>query len=220
MVNYFSHDMFARNDKRLQRLFMLYNSMEPIGVFWCLVEMLYEEGGYIELSECDRIAFELRTSIDLIKHIIFDSLLFENDDTRFWSNSALRRIQLRIEKSNKAKSSVEKRWNKDRYTDVLPSNDDSNTIKQKKNKINKNTTINGCGIIDNPPDNNTKRNLPALNRRLLAYNASISDIEEIYQLSNFGAIGSDIWKIFEIVDGSNGQIKMPIRYIISRMKAN
>jgi len=80
--------------------------MEGVGIFWCLIEMLYEENGYLSLSLCERIANALRTHSDIIKSLINNYDLFKNDGERFWSESVLRRLNERQEKSEKARKSA------------------------------------------------------------------------------------------------------------------
>jgi hypothetical protein len=59
--------------------------------------------------------------------------LFENDGQLFWSKSALERIKMREEKSEKARISVNNRWNN---TNVIRTYKERNTIKEKKRKVN------------------------------------------------------------------------------------
>jgi hypothetical protein len=108
------------------------HGMEGIGVFWSLVEMLYEEGGYMPL-EYDRITFELRTDIQIIQSIIKDFDLFENDGSKFWSESVLSRLQERASKSEKARISIQYRWEKyNRNTAVIHPNNELITLEEKK----------------------------------------------------------------------------------------
>ena len=127
---YFSHDYNARNDRKMQRLIMK-QGVEGVGIFWCIVEMLYEEGGSMLLSECERIAFELRTDCERINFVLLESELFENDGKTFWSNSVLDRLNKRKEKSVKAKESADKRW---AYANALRLECDGNAIKDSKPK--------------------------------------------------------------------------------------
>jgi hypothetical protein len=218
MNYYFSHDYHARHDKKIVAATMKYG-LEIVGAYWCLIECLYEEEGYLKLDEYERISYELRTSNDLIKYLIFDSLLFENDGVKFWSNTVLKRLEMRREKSEKARNSIEHRWKKGCNTNVLQSNDIRNTLKQKENKENTTSSVEERELIDIPPDDKIERNLAALNRRLLQYKASPSEIQEIYELSNFGQIGNPIWELVATVENSKGQIKMPVKFICSRLKA-
>ena len=111
MIEYFSHDYNARNDIKLKKLFMK-EGLQGIGLYWCLVEMLYEKGGRVELEYIPIIAFDLRTEEDFVRRIINDYELFERDDIFFYSPSILKRLQIRQDKSEKAKSSANARWNK------------------------------------------------------------------------------------------------------------
>jgi len=120
--------------------------VEGVGIYWCVVEMLYEEGGYLLLSEYERISFELRVEYERIEKVL-NSSLFERDKDRFWSESVLKRLQARKEKSTKARESVEKRW---KDTNVLRPNNDSNTIKESKIKESKEKDIvdNGTWVME------------------------------------------------------------------------
>ena len=75
MKDYFSHDYNSRNDAKLVRSGMKFGMCQTLGAYWCIVEMLYEEGGYLPLSEYERITFELRCSNELITYLINDSEL-------------------------------------------------------------------------------------------------------------------------------------------------
>jgi len=108
---YFTHDYGSRNDPKLQKVMMKLGH-EGKSVYWDLVEMLYEEGGYLLLAECDNYAFALRTQCDFIQKLVNDFDLFKKNDTNFWSESILRRLDKRDEKSKKASQSAKTRWDK------------------------------------------------------------------------------------------------------------
>jgi hypothetical protein len=140
---YFSHDYNARNDIRLVRLQMKYG-LAGLGAFWCIVEMLYEEGGCLLIEEYERITFELRTDYEMVKSVIEAFDLFKNDGIKFWSESALERLKERAKKSDKARESISKRWNKhERNTNVLqPLYEPNTNIKVKvKEKIYKESIV-------------------------------------------------------------------------------
>ncbi|MCP4987279.1 MAG: DUF4373 domain-containing protein [Colwellia sp.] len=135
MKEYFSHDYNARNDTKLVKVFMKHG-LSGIGAFWCIVEMLYEESGYLIRTEYERIAFELRTDTEVIRDIVESYDLFQLEDDKFYSSSALDRLNERMTKSEKARKSVQKRWEKHkRNTNVLDSNNDRNTSKVKESKV-------------------------------------------------------------------------------------
>lgn len=128
---YFSHDYHARHDLKLTDIQMKYG-MEGVGIYWCLVEMLYEQDGKIPLENVERIAFELRTNKERITDVLRTEL-FKCDATHFWSNSVLSRLAERRDKSNKAKESIKARWSK-KNTNVLRTKYECNTIKESKVK--------------------------------------------------------------------------------------
>ena len=133
---YFSHDYNARNDEKI--LGLVYKlSWSGYGLYWAIVEMLYESDGYLE-NEYERIAFALRTDKDSIIDVIENHNLFVIEGNKFYSNSVLERLQRIKEKSEKARESVNKRWGN---TNVIPIKYDGNTIKERKGKESKRNII-------------------------------------------------------------------------------
>ena len=132
-IDYFSHDTKARSDSKLVSLAMR-QGMEGLGVYWCIVEMLYENDGKIMRTECERIAYELRTHSDCINSVIYEHELFQWDDLYFWSNSVLNRLKTITEKSDKARQSATKRWEN---ANAMRTQCDGNAIKEKESKVNK-----------------------------------------------------------------------------------
>lgn len=145
---YFSHDYHARSDRKLVHLLMKYG-VESIGIYWCIVEMLFEEGGYLYKSESERIAFELRTDCERISNVI-NSPLFKSDNDKFWSESVLARLKIRNEKSKSAAQSAKERWKKEKS---MRSHSDGNAIKE--NKVNK-LLLNNNNQVKNSENENSK----------------------------------------------------------------
>lgn len=142
-LKYFSHDLNARNDSKLLNLRMNLKN-EGIGIYWQIIEMLYENDGYLHLSECDRIAYELRVEEELIMQIIKNYGLFTIDNKQlFYSKSAIERIKKikDISKQNSVNAKI--RWSY-KYATALQPQSDGNAIKEKKSKekkIKENETI-------------------------------------------------------------------------------
>ena len=112
---------------------------EGYGLFWALVERLSSETNYKMEIEYDCIAFALRTDKDRIKSLIEDYDLFIVEGKYFYSERLNKCMALRDDKSEKARQSVRKRWdkaNKDN-TNVLHPNNERNTIKGNKSILNK-----------------------------------------------------------------------------------
>ena len=95
-----------------------------------------KQSGVLYSSEAlSKGAFKVVTS----KNIKNKNYLFEKDDKNIWSNSALERLGKRMEKSEKCKQAINKRWrNKDLTinTNVLQTNNVCNTSKSKSKSKN------------------------------------------------------------------------------------
>jgi hypothetical protein len=129
---YFQHDCNARSDRKMVNLIMKHG-MAGVGVYWCIVEMLYEEGGYLPL-EYERITFELRSEYDIVKSVIHDFSLFNFDEKQLWSDAVLFRLNERINKSEKAKESIGKRWEYKRNTNEIRPTPSRNTKEERRGK--------------------------------------------------------------------------------------
>jgi len=134
---YFSHDYNARNDIKIKKLISTHG-FSGYGLFWALIEELYNNTNVLPLDyEC--ISFDLRCEKNILISLINDFGLFVINDGFFGSSSVEKRLNTRNEISQKAKESVNIRWEKYRAerllnTSVLQSNYDSNTIKERKGK--------------------------------------------------------------------------------------
>lgn len=129
---YFSHDYNARNDEKIKEL-IFKHGMAGYGIYWAIIEELYQNTNVLRLN-CQRIAFELRVSKDVVTSVIGEFDLFVFNDNNFSSLSVQKRLDERANKSEKARLSVSKRWSD---TNVLRTQYNSNTIKESKVKENK-----------------------------------------------------------------------------------
>jgi hypothetical protein len=145
---WFKHDFGARNDPKLQ-IVLRKLGHEGKSVFWDLVEMLHEEGGYLQLKNIDDYAFSLRTKSDVIHSLIYDFELFHFDDKKFWSVSALLRITDKDEKTVKTRDAAAKSWQSRRNADALQVQSESNAIRRDKKRVDKIREIyKGWGFFD------------------------------------------------------------------------
>jgi uncharacterized protein YdaU (DUF1376 family) len=140
---YFSHDYHAREDEKIMRL-VAKNGWEAYGLFWAIVEKLYEEGGILE-KDYDSLAFALRTDSERIANVI-ESGLFEFRNDKFYSKSVNARLVKRKGKSEMARQSANLRWSKPKVEDAnaMRTQCERNAIKEskvKESKVNTNTVI-------------------------------------------------------------------------------
>jgi len=87
----FPHAYYARHDPKMEQLLMDHG-LAGVGLFWCLVEQLYEQGGELPMDKCKSIAFVLRVDSRKIERIILESGLFQNDGEVFWSDAVRERL--------------------------------------------------------------------------------------------------------------------------------
>lgn len=127
---YFSHDYTARSDEKIKNLIYDFG-YQGYGIYWALIEELYQNANALQ-TNYKRIAFDMRVDENTIKSIIenFDLFIVENEF--FGSLSVQRRLDMRNDKSNKARESAQKRWTKD--ANALQTQSDSNAIKESKVK--------------------------------------------------------------------------------------
>lgn len=106
---YFQHDYNARNDPKLQDV-LIDLGVEGIGVFWCIIEQLYEQGGTLPIRSCKSIAFALHVDCNVVERLVHDYGLFKNDGEKIWSESVLNRLNQRKDISDKRKLAALARW--------------------------------------------------------------------------------------------------------------
>jgi len=75
---YFSHDFHARSDEKILKLLQK-ERWEGYGLYWAIVEKLYESGGSIS-EDYDVLAYDLRTDTEKIYSIINNFSLFEIEE--------------------------------------------------------------------------------------------------------------------------------------------
>ncbi len=102
---YFPHDYHARHDPKLERL-RIVMGCEGIGIYWCLVEMLYEEGGSLRLSDIEIYAKALNTTAENIQKTLSDFNLFVKNKTHFYSTTLIKRLKHINTKREKASISA------------------------------------------------------------------------------------------------------------------
>jgi len=133
---YFPHDYNARSDEKVLKLRRTCG-LEGYGIYWCLIESLANSSeARLPLSSLEDIAFELQTKYERITEIVNNFGLFEHNSTHFWSKRLCEHFKNVTHKSFMAKKSVMKRWanikQNNKGTNVLPTQCDSNTIKERK----------------------------------------------------------------------------------------
>lgn len=107
----FQHEYEARNTPGIQ-LIMRKHGMGGVGAYWCIVEILFENGGKMDVSSFQEIAFELHVTPELVESIVFDFGLFEWDENRksFWSKRIIEEVERKRRVSETKRLAISKRW--------------------------------------------------------------------------------------------------------------
>lgn len=130
---YFSHDYNTRTDEKI-KLLLRKHGMVGYGVFWSIVEDLYNNANALHL-DCEGIAFDLRVDESIVSSVINDFGLFVIDGDSFGSLSVEKRLNERSERSHKARETAYKRWNKSEgNANAMPMHSEGNAIKERKGK--------------------------------------------------------------------------------------
>ncbi len=134
MQEYFSHDIFTRENLKIKRLINTHK-MEGYGVFWAVIEFLHNNNNRLLMSELDIIAFDLGVDVSLVESVIKNFNLFNIRKKVVSSARVAKNIKLRKEKTEKARKKANKRWeNNSGYATALPQQCYSNAIKEKESK--------------------------------------------------------------------------------------
>ncbi len=130
---YFSHDYNSRADEKIKKLIRRHG-MTGYGIYWAIIEDLYQNANALQ-TDCDGIAFDLRVDVLMVTSILNDFDLFVFDGDEFGSMSVQRRFDERINKSQKARESANKRWGKMRtHSERIENECERNAIKERKGK--------------------------------------------------------------------------------------
>lgn len=109
---FFPHDFGARNDEKVVEL-LATHGMEGYGILWSLYEKLYENNGFLD-ANYKLLSYDLRVDESMVKKIIEDSKLFSLKGGKFYSESVLRRLEIRRAKSSKASMAAHVKWEKEK----------------------------------------------------------------------------------------------------------
>ena len=126
---YFQHDYNARNDPKLQEV-LLEHGVAGVGIFWCVIEQLYEQGGKLPHKACKSIAFALHVDCKLVESVVKDFDLFKLDPRHFWSKSVITRLDRRKEISDRRKTAAASRWKTRQQEVQMQSKDDAIALQE------------------------------------------------------------------------------------------
>lgn len=106
---YFSHDYYSRDNLSNLRMKC---GLEGYGIYWCLVEIMHENGGEIKESDIEGIAYNLHTDENKILDVINSCDTFAVKKGVISSKRVIDNIKKREKISAIRREAVGQRWNK------------------------------------------------------------------------------------------------------------
>lgn len=140
---YFPHDYNAREDEKIIRLIQN-QGWEGYGLYWGLVEKLYEAGGKLSI-DLTLLSFYFRVPEKTIEKIINSYALFYRKHNCFGSRSVDRRLDERKAKSEKARASANAKRTLSERKRILS---DSSARKERKVKERNNVVVIDNSVTD------------------------------------------------------------------------
>ena len=128
---WFHHDYGARNDPKLLRVNRVVGD-GGIGIYWCLVELLYEQGGIVSMEEVDALTYFMRFDELKVKEVIKICFDFNNDNGTITSERITKEIQKTNERSAKMSKASNARWSKTRVVPLPDWMDEDGNVKENK----------------------------------------------------------------------------------------
>lgn len=243
---YFSHDANARHDPKVVAMMARYG-VEGYGRYWIIIEMLREDADHrLQIGSAymrNALAVQMQCDPDAALKFVQDCItefeLFETDDEYFWSNSLLRRMDMRKARSDQARAAAKARWegkkkpkkekkNADAMRQHSVSNATAMQLKERKGNIKESTSTPPIVPPAKPQSERIKTDDDNGNKDLKtiydAFSENIHPVtpmeaEDLAEWIDDGmSPGAVIWAIKEAVRYNKRYMKY-IRGILSSLKA-
>lgn len=109
MSEYINHKISNRSEYVFRKLIER-KGAAAYGVYWYILEELYESGGKMLFEEIEPISKALCVRKDFVASVIKSFSLFQYDSESFWSDEVIEQIEKRQKIKDKRKEAANKRW--------------------------------------------------------------------------------------------------------------
>lgn len=109
MSEYINHKTSNRSEYVFRKLIER-KGAAAYGVYWYILEELYESGGKMLFEEIEPISKALCVRKDFVASVIKSFSLFQYDSESFWSDEVIEQIEKRQKIKDKRKEAANKRW--------------------------------------------------------------------------------------------------------------
>lgn len=118
MSEYINHKISNRSEYVFRKLIER-KGAAAYGVYWYILEELYESGGKMLFEEIEPISKVLCVRKDFVVSVIKSFSLFQYDSESFWSDEVIEQIEKRQKIKDKRKEAANKRWVSEKNIIVL-----------------------------------------------------------------------------------------------------
>ena len=118
MSEYINHKISNRSEYVFRKLIER-KGAAAYGVYWYVLEELYESGGRMLFEEIESISNALCVRKDFVASVIKSFSLFQYDSDSFWSDEVIEQIEKRQKLKEKRKEAANKRWVSEKNIIVL-----------------------------------------------------------------------------------------------------
>jgi uncharacterized protein YdaU (DUF1376 family) len=122
-LHWFRHDFKAKSDSKLIQLECEFGQHEGYSMWFRLLEIMGETGGYLDTNNAKGnarlMATDMKTYQSFIAHCISLDLLIDDGDGRLVNDRFSHEIKWHNEKSRKNSDSAKARWNSERNADAV-----------------------------------------------------------------------------------------------------
>lgn len=109
MSEYINHKVSNRSEYVFRKLIER-KGAAAYGVYWYILEELYESGGKMLFEDIESISKALCVRKDFVASVIKSFSLFQYDSDSFWSDEVIEQIEKRQKLKEKRKEAANKRW--------------------------------------------------------------------------------------------------------------
>lgn len=118
MSEYINHKISNRSEYVFRKLIER-KGAAAYGVYWYVLEELYESDGRMLFEEIESISNALCVRKDFVVSVIKSFSLFQYDSDSFWSDEVIEQIEKRQKLKEKRKEAANKRWVSEKNIIVL-----------------------------------------------------------------------------------------------------
>ena len=232
MESYLLHDANASSNFKIMMMIQK-EGMKGYGIYWMILEFLRVQNGYkADVRILPVLARKMRVTVATLKRIIFDSGLFEVNDTTFSSPGLTLRMKPWDAQQDAKRESGRRGGlaNQQKIRDAKASNALATNKENKENETIPSRSPQGATrkneeILLVPPEyalNKNTHNYEGLMEELQRQKVTvIKEINAILRLTDFGKLKGRIWKILYDINNSpqmKARIVMPGKYILKLLQ--